>query len=151
MRYVKKHVFPTIFLAAFVAFAAGCQRDLPPPEPVPHGVIRLPAVMPQSDHKALEVTSALMPFPAGALLRIEGEFDTAAAGGVVKLILVQVRQQRRGKSIILRTEQTEAIDNGRYRLTMPVSDEPGEYELSVRARDRFIGRTQLRVVEADEA
>lgn len=151
MHCVRIHLVQIVVLAAFVAFAIGCRRDISPPEPVPHGVIRLTSVMPQSDYKALELDPQPIPFPAGALLRIEGEFDTAAAGGVVKLILVQVRQQRRGKSIILRTKQTEAIDNGRYRLTMPVPDEPGEYELSVRARDRFIGRTQLRVVEADEA
>lgn len=47
--------------------------------------------------------------------------------------------------------ETKEIEDGRYRLTMTVPEEPGEYELSVQARDRFIGRTRVRAVKPGEA
>jgi hypothetical protein len=151
MRCKKNDAVPALILATLVALAVGCWRDAGPPEPVPHGVIQLPSVMPQADYKALEVKPELTAFPAGALIRVEGEFDAAAASGPVKLVSIEVRQQRRGKAVIVQTERTEVIDSGRYRLTVTVPEEPGEYELSIRARDRFIGRTRVRAVKPHEA
>lgn len=103
---------PAIFLATLVAFAIGWRRSTTPTEPVPQGVIQLLSVMPKADYEALEVKPELTPFSTGALIRIDGEFDTEAVGGPVKLILVQVRLQRRGKSVIMRTESTREIENG---------------------------------------